>query len=67
MQIKFLTDFRGRETGEQFYKAGDTTDIEDTKQAAALIANGRAIDIAPAPVAVADEKPAALPAKGKRK
>ena len=66
MQIKFLTDFRGRETGEQFFRAGDVADIEDPKQAAALIANGRAVEL-PSPVAVADEKPAALPAKGKRK
>jgi hypothetical protein len=28
MKIKFLQDFRGRETHEVFYQAGDVADIE---------------------------------------
>lgn len=64
MKVKFLVDFRGRETGEVFYRAGDVADIEPLP-ARQLIGNGCAIEIEP--VIVADEKPVAIPAKGKRK
>lgn len=28
MKVKFLQDFRGRETNERFYQAGDVVDID---------------------------------------
>ena len=67
MKLKFLNDFRGRETGEQFFKAGEVGEF-DEPQARALLAGGRAILVDIQPVAVADEKHAELPAKkGRRK
>ncbi len=65
MRLKFLTDFRGRETGEQFFKAGEVGDFEEL-QARKLIETKRAI-LLDTPAAVADEKPAEVPVKkGKR-
>lgn len=67
MKIKFLSDFRGRETGEQFFKAGDIADLETGAQ---LVATGRAVEVTEkkieTPVAVVDKKPAAVPAQHKR-
>jgi len=61
MRIKFLTDFRGRETGEQFFKAGELADLETGAQ---LVATRRAIEIVEkqieTPVTVADKKPVAV-------
>ena len=42
MRVKFLTDFRGRETKEQYFRAGDIADLE---MGAKLIATGRAVEV----------------------
>lgn len=65
MKIKFKSDFRGRETNEQFYKAGEIVEVE-IGQAEKLIKNGFADEVLvliQKPVAVVDEKPAVTPAK----
>lgn len=59
MKIKFLHDFRGRETGEQYYTAGQVVEIDD-QTAARLIADKRAEE-------VKDEQPEQTPKKGRRK
>ncbi len=41
MKIKMLTDFRGRETNERYYQAGQVVEIDDDI-AARLIADNRA-------------------------
>jgi hypothetical protein len=41
MKIKMLIDFRGRETNEQYYQAGQTVDLPDDI-AARLVADKRA-------------------------
>lgn len=41
MKIKFRTDFRGRETGEQFYQAGQVVELE-AELAERLVRDGRA-------------------------
>lgn len=48
-KIRFLQDFQGRETREQFYKKGDEVEIEDFL-VDQLIADGRA-EVVAAPVA----------------
>ncbi len=55
MKIQFLSDFRGRETGEQYFKAGEIASLETGAQ---LVALGRAVEIVETPIAVADKKPA---------
>lgn len=60
MKIQFVSDFRGRETGEQFYRKGEQADLP-TDAAEKLVADGRAVMTEPA----ADEQPA--PVKGRRK
>lgn len=69
MKIKFLSDFRGRETNEQFYQSGDIVDLPGDI-AARLVTDGRAVEIvekvAKLPVVVADEKPTVTPAQQKR-
>lgn len=64
MKIQFLTDFRGRETGERFFQAGQVVELDDDT-AAGLIANRRAVSAEPAPEP--EPQPAPAPAKGKRK
>ena len=60
MKIIFLTDFRGRETNEHFYQAGEVADFDD-QTAERLIADKRA-ELAEQPT------PEAQPAKkGKAK
>jgi hypothetical protein len=41
MKIKFLSDFRGRETNEQFYQAGEVVELP-LETAERLINDGRA-------------------------
>lgn len=41
MKIKFIVDFRGRETNEQFYQSGQEVDLEDSI-ANRLVQDGRA-------------------------
>ena len=68
MKIKFLSDFRGRETGEQFFCAGQIAEV-DVETAERLINDERA-ELIPSeiPEVVANEKPAETPLKkGKRK
>jgi hypothetical protein len=70
MKIKFLIDFRGRETNEQFYQSGDIVDVSGD-MGARLVTDGRAVEIvekvAKLPVVVADEKPTVTPAQHKRR
>lgn len=65
MKIKFLQDFRGRETDEVFYKFGDEVDLPDGV-ATRLVNDGRAefvkVEVVEAveviePVEVVGEKP----------
>jgi hypothetical protein len=41
MKVKFKSDFRGKETGEQYFRAGEIADFDD-KTAARLVTDGRA-------------------------
>ena len=52
--IKFLTDYRGVLTNEQFYKAGAVVELA---QASALVNDGRAefVDLDPLPIPVKPE------------
>ena len=62
MQVQFLVDFRGKLTGEIFYRAGETAEFAPAT-AQALIDEGRAVlvpDVTP-------EIAPAQPAKPKRK
>lgn len=62
MKIKFLADFRGRETGERFFVAGEEWDCEPA-EAERLILDGRAEPvIEPEP-----EQPEAAPVIVQRK
>lgn len=62
MRIKFLTDYRGVLTGEEFYRAGTVADLH-ADIARALVDAGRASSL-PAPARrPAQDKPA--PAKRK--
>lgn len=55
MKIKFLQDFRGRETNEQFFERGQVAEFEDGV-ASRLVADGRAefvpvvVEVAPVEV-----------------
>lgn len=42
MKIKFLVDFRGRETGERYFQAGDEWGDCEPAEAERLIVDGRA-------------------------
>jgi hypothetical protein len=42
MKIKFLVDYRGRETGENFFRKGEVADL-DPEGATFLIQDGRAV------------------------
>ncbi len=68
MKIQFLVDFRGRETNEQYFKAGEITDLENGAQ---LVAAGRAVEIVEkrieTPVTVADKKPVAVQVQHNKK
>ncbi len=62
MRVQFLVDFRGKLTGEIFYRAGETAEFAPAT-AQALIDEGRAVlvpDVTP-------EIAPAQPAKPKRK
>jgi hypothetical protein len=47
MQVRFLVDYRGHLTNEQFYVAGDVVEFAD-EIAEQLIADGRAEAVEPA-------------------
>jgi hypothetical protein len=47
MRVRFLVDYRGHLTNEQFYVAGDAVEFADAV-AAQLIADGRAEVVEPA-------------------
>lgn len=64
MQIKFLVDFRGRETNERYYTAGQLVELDD-QTAARLIADKRAESAEPEPEA--QPEPEQTPKKGRRK
>lgn len=67
MKIKFLVDFRGRETLERFYQKGQVVDSPQ-EIAERMIADKRAAEVVgKPPVVVADEKPAVIPAQQKRR
>jgi hypothetical protein len=66
MLVKFLNDFRGRETGEVFYCAGEVADV-NVEMAERLVNQGRAeLLSAELPAAVADKKPVVTPVQPKR-
>lgn len=54
MRIRFLRDFRGRATGEQFYPKGAEADLED---GGAVIAEGAAEAVVDEPPAEEEEAP----------
>ena len=69
MKIKFLTDFRGRETGERYFMAGEVWECEP-EQAELLIESGRAKAVAerkPKPAPIPEPEPEPTPAKQPRK
>jgi hypothetical protein len=61
MRVRFLSDYRGKLTGEQFYQAGDEADLETGP---ALVAAGRA-EACAAPVAAPEIPVEAEPPKTK--
>lgn len=44
MKIKFLVDFRGRETNERYYQSGQVVELPDDI-ASRLIADKRAVEV----------------------
>ncbi len=59
MRVQFLVDYRGKLTRENFYLAGEQVEF-DAGTAQALIDEGRAVAVAPAPapeIAPAAPKP----------
>lgn len=62
MKVKFVQDFRGRETGERYFTAGEEWDCEP-EQAERLIIDGRAEPVLePEP----ESAPAPEPKRAKR-
>lgn len=57
MKIKFLVDYRGRETGENFYQKGEVADLEP-EGATFLIQDHRAVAVK-APKPARETKPVA--------
>lgn len=53
MLIAFTQDYRGKLTGEQFFRAGELVDIPDAA-AAQLVADGRATPYDPIPLTPED-------------
>ena len=45
MRIKFLVDYRGKLTSEWYYQAGDVIEVGEGIQGAALIRDGRAVEV----------------------
>ncbi len=60
MKIKFLVDFRGRETGERYYRAGETVELED-ETAQTLVSDGRAELVVKSPISKPKSKPKGKP------
>ena len=65
MKIKMLSDFRGRETNEQYYQAGQVADLPDDV-AARLVADKRA-EYAQEPAQEQKQEPKQDKPKGRRK
>lgn len=68
MKVKFIRDFRGRETNEMFYQAGDVVDIDPLD----LIQRGICVEVKPKPVKEEpgpeiEEQRATVPPTKKRK
>lgn len=61
MQIKFITDFGGRETGERHFTAGQVVELDDDL-GRRLIADKRAVAVDPEP----QPAPPAPAKKGKK-
>ena len=56
MYIKFIVDYRGRETGENFFQKGSIADLP-SEEATFLIDDGRAVEVKDLKPPAKKEKP----------
>ena len=47
MKVKFLVDFRGRETGERYYQAGDVVEANNEVFDLEALASRRIVEVIP--------------------